>query len=207
MIAVISGFPMFGKPPSPGLAELAAELRRKHQNIMVLNLKWNQTPADAEFNPASEPLLLIGHSFGGCSAVMLSRHLEPRRVHLILIDPVRHQAEDRIYPIPEPDNPFAQLGAKPFDRGDNWDSVTALLRTEATWFFPYHQAIRDGDEKINLQVPHTDHNTIIRSSMAQTLIFTKADALFPPRGPTGHRWPLVSAPRRARLRRRRSRRK
>jgi hypothetical protein len=180
MICVITGFPMFGQPPSPGLAEIALELGKAHPSTKVLLLQWDQTPPDAQFDPPDEPVLFIGHSFGACSSVMLSRHLEarPSPVHLLLIDPVRHQRDDRLYPVPVKDDPLAQLGGVQFDSGPNWVSALAFLRTTWTWMFPFHSGLGKGAEDANIQVPGTDHNTIIRAPVVRSMITAKAASLF-----------------------------
>jgi hypothetical protein len=180
MICVITGYPMFNKPPSPGLKEIAVELSKRHKKTKVLQLKWNQTPTDDQLGPFNEPILLIGHSFGGCSAVMISRHLEglSTDVHLLLIDPVRHQVNDRRYPIPKRDLPGAQIGGKQFDPGRNWKSALAFLRTDATWLPPYHQGLGKSLVDTNMQVMGTDHNTIIESMTVQSMIYANAATLF-----------------------------
>jgi pimeloyl-ACP methyl ester carboxylesterase len=180
MICVFTGFPMFNKPPSPGLLDIAAELRKRHKTTNVLDFTWDQTPQDGDFDPANEPVLLIGHSFGGCSAVMMSRHLNDsdRPVHLLLLDPVRHQRDDRLYPIPKNNDSLAQIGGAQFDPGPNWVSALAFLRTDATWIPPYHQGLGKNAADTNMQVPHTDHNTIILAPVVQNMIFAKAASLF-----------------------------
>ena len=180
MICIITGFPMFDQPPSPGMSQYAEQLRVNHKKTKVLQLTWNQTPDDADLDSPNEPVLLIGHSFGGCSAVMISRHLETMNlpVHLLLLDPVRHQTNDRVWPIPPNNNSAAQLGGASFDPGPNWVSALAFLRTNVTWLPPYHQGLGAGAAETNMQVPNTDHNTIILAPVVQNMIFAKAASLF-----------------------------
>lgn len=166
MIAVISGLFESASSPANGLTDLAERLHDAHPGELVQRFAWSEWGDVIPFLQA-QTTILIGHSFGGCTSVMRSRQLEPinRDVHLILIDPVRHRANDRSFDVPFSDDPLAQVFGRPFMAGPNWLSAKCYLRTLATWLPPFHQGIDVGSANglVNIQIPDTDHVSIIKA--------------------------------------------
>lgn len=92
MIGLISGKKIFDNPPSPGMAVLDSVLAGLYPHIRRVCVPWQMRPPLSFFDPADEPVLLIGHSFGGFTAFIAAwelNHFRPMQpVHLILLDPV-----------------------------------------------------------------------------------------------------------------------
>ena len=190
-IHIISGNGETAVSAANGLTDLATRLRTAHGNQTVRRWAWNDwSGVDAGFDDG-QPVLLVGHSFGGCTAVMRSRQLALLGidVHLMLLDPVRHRCDDATFDVPFTDDPMAQVGGLPFEPGDNWASAVAFLRG-GIWFSPltwpscppFHQGIDlkpiDAPRLNNRMIEAVDHNSICKSDQVVGSIFNKAAELF-----------------------------
>jgi hypothetical protein len=190
-IHIISGAGETATSAANGLTDLATRLQAAHANQTVRRWAWNEWSGIDEGFDDGQPVLLIGHSFGGCTAVMRSRQLAPMNigVHLMLIDPVRHCRDDANFDVPLTDSLSAQVGGLPFEPGENWASAIAFLRggiwySPLTWpsCLPFHQGIdlkpEDAPRLNNLVVEAVDHNSICKSNLVIGSIFNKAAELF-----------------------------
>lgn len=118
-----------------------------------------------------EVVLIVGHSFGARTALMLAALLDARgiAVNLILLDPVRW----------EPDNAWAQFFPPhaTLTLPKNVISCRVFVRSEPLGPVHFHVETTNGETVNEETVPNTDHVSIIKAT--NDIVLDMARQLFP----------------------------
>lgn len=139
--------------PSPMTAMIVPVCEATPQGVRVDHGDWNDQLDLDRLKPQSdgEPLLLIGHSFGGDTVVEIAaRHVGD--CHLILIDAVHPSA-------------WWSPVQWPWQLSSNVKSATCYMRDGISCLTPpYHSSIvLDRQNFANIHEPNTTHNSIVEA--------------------------------------------
>jgi pimeloyl-ACP methyl ester carboxylesterase len=188
MICLIRGKNFGAASP---LMPLVDSLTSACPGVPLLVRDWDSKFDVADFG-LSHRVLLIAHSFGGHTAMLIAAALNDRLLinfDLILLDPVRHAATDNPDdPAVLQENPLAQLfDRSPFHAPANVIAATCYLRTDLTPIPPYHSPLAlDRAGLVNVHVPSkdgqsSDHNGVV--ALVADEIVARARGIFVAQGP------------------------
>jgi pimeloyl-ACP methyl ester carboxylesterase len=89
LVVMTYGFGCDGDGHGNGLRDVAEAIRRRHPNARVITRAWNDIDGiTATVLRHRGPVVLVGHSFGGCRSVELAAAAKRPIDALVLLDPV-----------------------------------------------------------------------------------------------------------------------
>ena len=89
LVVMTYGFGCEGSGHGNGLRDVAEAIRQRHPGSRVITRAWNDADTVAATIEAHEgPVVLVGHSFGGCRTVELAAGVRRPVEAIVLLDPV-----------------------------------------------------------------------------------------------------------------------
>lgn len=126
LVVFTYGFGCSASGRGNGLRETAEAVHARYPDVHVITRAWNDEDGiEHKINMHRGPVVLVGHSFGGCKSFEIASHVRRAINSLILLDPV-----------PIGDGFFRQEG-KYFDLPSNVRGAVCYYRAPGFWPISY----------------------------------------------------------------------
>ena len=156
LVVMTYGFLCEGDGHGNGLRDVADAIRSRHPNARVITRGWNDADGIAATVAGHRgPVILVGHSFGGCRTVELAARVNRPIDAMVLLDPV-----------PVEDWAFRKPG-KYFETPANVAKVLCYHRPAGGWPTSY-PIVTSGAENHELHIGHGafGYNDQVRTCIA-----------------------------------------